>query len=86
MPNIRFDKFYRYNELTRLLKAYAKEYPHLIRLESIGKSYEGRDVWLVTMTNFKSGNEAEKPAMWVDANLHASEVTGSAAALFLINT
>jgi murein tripeptide amidase MpaA len=67
------------------LKAYAKEYPNLIRLESIGKSYEGRDMWLVTATNFKLGNEAEKPAMWVDGNLHASEVTGSTAALYLIH-
>ncbi len=86
MPDIRFDKFYRYNELTRLLKAYAKEYPNLIRVQSIGKSYEGRDVWLVTATNFKSGNDADKPALWVDANLHASEVTGSAAALYLIHS
>ena len=85
MPNTRFNKFYRYNELTRLLKAYAKEYPNLIRLESIGKSYEGREMWLLTATNFKLGNEAEKPAMWVDGNLHASEVTGSTAALYLIH-
>ena len=85
MPKIRFNKFYRYNELTRLLKEYAKEYPDLLRLESIGKSREGRDVWLVTATNFKSGEDSEKPALWVDANLHASEVTGSAAALYLIN-
>ena len=86
MPNTRFDKFYRYDELTRLLKAYVKEYPDLIRLESIGKSYEGRDVWLVTATNFKSGNDAEKPALWVDGNIHASEVTASAAALYLIHS
>lgn len=85
MPNIRFNKFYRYNELTRLLKEYAKEYPDLIRLESIGKSHEGRDVWLVTATNFKSGEAAEKPALWVDGNIHASEVTASAAALYLVN-
>lgn len=86
MPKIRFDKFYRYNELTRLLKDYAKEYPNLIRLESIGKSQEGRAVWLVTATNFKSGSESEKPALWVDGNLHASEVTGSTAALYLIHS
>ena len=82
MPKIRFDKFYRYNELTRLLKSYVKEYPDLIRLESIGKSHEGRDVWLVTATNFKSGEDEEKPAFWVDGNIHASEVTASAAALW----
>jgi murein tripeptide amidase MpaA len=86
MPKIRFNKFYRYNELTRLLKAYAKEYPSLIRLESSGKSHEGRDVWLVTATNFKSGKDAEKPAFWVDGNIHASEVTTSTAALYLIHS
>lgn len=85
MPKVRFDKFYRYKELTRILKSYAKEYPDLIHLESIGKSHEGRDVWLVTATNFKSGSDAEKPALWVDGNLHASEVTGSTAALYLIH-
>ena len=85
MPKVRFDKFYRYNELSRILKSYAKEYPNLIRLESIGKSGEGRDVWLVTATNFKSGSDVEKPALWVDGNLHASEVTGSTAALYLID-
>lgn len=85
MPKVRFDKFYRYKELTRILKSYAREYPDLIRLESIGKSGEGRDVWLVTATNFKSGSDSEKPALWVDGNLHASEVTGSTAALYLIH-
>ncbi|MGB8981368.1 MAG: M14 family metallopeptidase [Anaerolineales bacterium] len=86
MPKPRFNKFYRYHELTRLLKDYAREYPNLLRLESIGKSYEGRDVWLVTVTNFKSGQDADKPAFWVDGNIHASEVTASAAALYLIHS
>jgi murein tripeptide amidase MpaA len=86
MPNVKFNRFYRYSELTQILKAYAKEYPSLIKVDSIGKSYEGRDVWLVTVTNFKAGNDAEKPAFWVDGNIHASEVTASAAALYLINT
>lgn len=85
MPKTRFDKFYRYDELTDLLKAYAKEYPNLIRVESIGKSYEGRDVWLVTATNFQLGSDAEKPAFWLDGNIHASEVTASAAALYFIH-
>lgn len=86
MVKPKFNKFYRYEEFTRLLKAYAKEYPDLVRLESIGKSHEGRDVWLITATNFKSGDDAEKPALWVDGNIHASEVTASAAALYFINT
>jgi murein tripeptide amidase MpaA len=86
MPKTRFNTFYRYPELTRLLREYAKEYPDLIRLESIGKSHEGRDVWLVTVTNFESSGDTEKPAFWVDGNIHASEVTASAAALYLIHS
>ncbi len=86
MPRPRFNKFHRYDELTKLLKAYAKEYPKLFKLESIGKSHEGRDVWLITATNFKSGEDADKPAFWVDGNIHASEVTASAACLYFIHT
>jgi murein tripeptide amidase MpaA len=86
MPRPRFNKFYRYDELTKLLKAYVKEYPNLFKLESIGKSYEGRDVWLITATNFKSGADADKPALWADGNIHASEVTASAACLYFIHT
>ncbi|HNN13892.1 MAG TPA: M14 family zinc carboxypeptidase, partial [Anaerolineales bacterium] len=85
MPHVQFDRFYRYADLTRILKAYAKEYPNLIQLETIGKSHEGREVWMVTATNFKSGKDAEKPAIWVDGNIHATEVTASAATLYLIH-
>ena len=86
MPRPHFNKFYRYDELTQLLKAYVKEYPHLFKIESIGKSYEGRNVWLITATNFKTGDDADKPALWVDGNIHASEVTASAACLYFIHT
>ena len=86
MPDVKFNRFYRYAELTRILKSYAKEFPKLIRMESIGKSHEGRDVWLLTATNFKSGNDGEKPAFWVDGNIHAAEVTASSAALYLIHS
>ncbi len=84
MPAIRFDRFHRYAELTRILKVLAREHPSLLRLESIGKSYEGRDVWLVTLTNFATGLDTEKPAFYVDGNLHATEVAGCAACLYLI--
>ncbi len=86
MPRPRFYKFYRYDELTQLLQAYVKEYPKLFKLESIGKSYEGRDVWLITATNFKTGDDTDKPALWADGNIHASEVTASAACLYFIHT
>ena len=86
MPKAHFNKYYRYDELTSLLQAYARDYPKLLKLESIGKSHEGRDVWLITATRFETGPDAEKPALWVDGNMHASEVAASMAALYHIHS
>ncbi len=82
---IQFDRFYRYAEFTQLLKDFASRYPDLIALESAGKSFEGRDIWIITATNRKTGAAEDKPAFWVDANIHAAELAGSAACLYLID-
>jgi len=86
MPSIAFDRFYRYADLTKLLQAIALEHPDLAEIESIGKSHEGRDIWVVTVTNTKTGPATEKPAFWVDGNIHATEVAASAATLYFLHT
>jgi murein tripeptide amidase MpaA len=85
VPAVEFDRFYRYDELTEILRGWAEESPNLFRLDSIGHSFEGREIWLATITNFDTGPDLEKPAFLIEANIHAIEVTGSAAALHLIN-
>lgn len=85
MPEVAFDRFYRYEELTQILHAFAEEYPYLVRVESAGKSYEGRDIWVVTVTRFETGADTEKPAFWADGNIHATEVSASSAVLYLLN-
>ena len=56
MPAIAFDRFYRYADLTAIPAARS---PPNIRssssIESIGKSHEGRDIWVVTVTNAATG-------------------------------
>ena len=85
MPQVFFDRYYRYDALTEILQAFTREYPLLASLESIGRSYEGRDIWLMTITNKETGPAEDKPAIWADANIHASEVSPSSATLYLIN-
>jgi murein tripeptide amidase MpaA len=85
MPDLTFDTYYRYDDLTEILRSFAQEYPHLVRIESIGQSHEGRDVWLATVTRFETGEDVDKPALWVDGNIHASEVSPSTASLYLIH-
>jgi murein tripeptide amidase MpaA len=82
---IRFDRYYRYADVTRFLRQFAKDRPDVFRFESMGKSYEGRDIWVCTITRFRTGPAEEKPAFWVDGNIHATEVSGSAACLYLIS-
>jgi murein tripeptide amidase MpaA len=82
---MRFDTYLRYAELTRALQSLAAAHPSLLRIESIGRSFEGRDIWLATATRFDSGADREKPALWVDGNIHATEVAGSMACLYLLH-
>ncbi|MEK7322369.1 MAG: M14 family metallopeptidase [Pseudomonadota bacterium] len=85
MPDIRFDQYYRYDALSALLYAFAARHPALMRLASIGKSHEGRDIWLATLTAFAHGDDRDKPAFWVDGNIHAPELAGSTACLYFIH-
>lgn len=85
MIDLRFDKLYRYDELMAALDALAAARPDLVTLECIGRSYEGREITLATVTNERTGPHHEKPAVWVDANIHSTEVTGSTAALHLLH-
>jgi murein tripeptide amidase MpaA len=82
---VRFDRFYTYAELTETLEAWAKELPSLLRVESIGQSYEGREIPIATVTNTETGPPEEKPAIFVHAQIHAMEFTGTTAALSLLD-
>jgi len=81
-----FDRFHRYDELTAVLHAFAQRRPDLFRVESIGASHEGRDIWIVVATNPGTGPDADKPGFWVDGNIHAGELTASTACLYLLKT
>ncbi|MCO5186265.1 MAG: M14 family metallopeptidase [Anaerolineae bacterium] len=83
--DIRFDTYYRYDAITQFLHNWPEKYPDLCRLSSIGKSYQDRDIWLLTITNFDTGPDTEKPAFWIDGNIHSVELSASSAALYLIN-
>ncbi|MGZ5572721.1 MAG: M14 family metallopeptidase [Usitatibacter sp.] len=83
---LRFDRFYRYDDLTSHLRAFAHRRPDLFTVESIGRSHGGRDIWVVTVTHTASGAAADRPAFWVDGNIHAAELTASTACLYFLHT
>lgn len=83
--NYDFDRFLRYDEMLAWLEEKAKKFPSLLTLDSYGSSYKGRSLILATITNSSTGAADTKPAHWIDANIHATEVTGGVAALYVIN-
>ena len=75
----------RYNDhagITDLLKKIAKAYPNLARLESIGKSFEGRDLWCIAISDYSKGDATKKPGMYIDGNIHSNETQGSEFAMY----
>lgn len=71
-------RYLRHGEIEAQLRAWATEFPDLVRLTSIGKSREGRDLWLATLG---PRPEEARPSVWVDGNMHAGELSGSSVAL-----
>lgn len=57
---LRFDRYYNYEEVTEALNALHKAYPEMIRLEVLGKSEEGRDIYALKINNPKTGAELSK--------------------------
>jgi hypothetical protein len=79
---IRWDVYHRYDELTSVLHQLAAAHPELCRLSSIGRTYQGREIWCLEITNYATGPAAHKPGFQIDGNTHAGEVTGCAVALY----
>ncbi len=67
-----------YAALMAQLGTWAQQHPEFVRLSVLGKSAEGRDIPLLTLG---CNPDTLRPAVWVDGNMHASEVCGCSVAL-----
>lgn len=79
-----YDHYYTYSEIESFFDTAVAEYPTLAEKISIGKSQEGRDIWCLILTNKETGLHTDKPAIYIDGNIHAGEVTASHVCLHTI--
>ncbi|MFO7769275.1 MAG: M14 family metallopeptidase [bacterium] len=82
--DLRFDRYYSFPQMEEVLRELEQAYPKFLELVSIGKSWEGRDMWLMIVNNPDTGPHEEKTAFWVDGNIHGNEIQGVEINLYLI--
>lgn len=72
------ERYLSYDDLVAQLRAWADAYPTLVRLSTLGKTPEGRDLWCLTLG---PDPDRARPTVLIDGNMHATELCGSSVAL-----
>jgi hypothetical protein len=77
-------RYHTYAEMTSALQTLAGAHKTIARVESIGKTRGGRDVWAVEIANPAGVPPAKRPALLVAANFEGDHLVGSEIALSIV--
>ena len=80
--DLRFDHYRDYTKLVAESKALAAAHPTLLTYIELGKSSEGRAIFALILNNPKTGRDTDKPAMYIDGNIHGNEIQASETVLY----
>src|SRR5512136_1246529 len=64
--SLTFNKYHSANVIYTWLERWAANYPDLVDFYEVGKSYEGRPIVQITITNKKTGKDTDKPAAYFE--------------------
>jgi hypothetical protein len=79
-----WDRWLDHDEIGERMQLMARTWPEFLTLQSLGESYGGREMWLMTVNNPDTGNEMDKAGMFVEANVHGNEIQGAEVVLYTI--
>ncbi len=77
-------QYHTYETLTQALQTVAADHPNLVRVFSIGQSVQGRELWVVKITDNPDVEEDEPEVRYVAA-MHGDEVVGKEMCVYLID-
>jgi Zinc carboxypeptidase len=80
--DVRWNRYHDYREATEILKNLASSHPNLVRVQSLGKSYGGRDMWVATIGFVDAPSGETRPAFWIDGGIHANEIQATEVVLY----
>ena len=79
-----WDRWLDHDEIGERLRLMQRTWPDFLTLQSVGKSFGGRDMWVMTINNPRTGPELDKAAMYIEANVHGNEIQGAEVTLYTI--
>ncbi len=82
--DLTWDRWLDHDEISDRLRTMQSTWPEMLTLQSLGESYGGREMWLMTINNPKTGKELDKAAMFIEANVHGNEIQGAEVILYTI--
>jgi Zinc carboxypeptidase len=80
---LRFDRYHTAEVVYGWLRRWVTQYPELIEVSEVGRSFEGRPILLAAITNRRTGSPLDKPAALFEGGRHSGEITGSESVLWL---
>jgi len=75
--------YHDYDALTEELERLASTYPELTELTSAGRSVQGRELWLMKISDRAAVDEDEPKLLYI-ANMHGDEVVGRELMIYLV--
>jgi hypothetical protein len=81
---IDFKHYHTSAEIEMWMQKWAEQYPDLVELYQVGRSFGGHTLWQMTLTNRKTGKHTDKPAALFDAGRHSGEISGTESAFYLM--
>uniref|UniRef100_A0A3Q1G7H1 Carboxypeptidase D, a n=1 Tax=Acanthochromis polyacanthus TaxID=80966 RepID=A0A3Q1G7H1_9TELE len=79
-----YNKYYNYVELTERLHSLAQKYPLIANLSSIGQSVEGRELWVMRITEDPNRDTPGKPKFKYVGNMHGDETVSRQVLVYLV--
>ncbi|MFN2564475.1 MAG: M14 family zinc carboxypeptidase, partial [Gemmatimonadaceae bacterium] len=70
-------------EIEAFMRQWAERRPEIVELYEVGKSFAGRPIWQLTLTNKKTGKDTDKPAAFFEGGRHSGEITATESAFYL---
>jgi len=78
-----YEYFHTYAETEAAIDKVVRDHPDIAQKFSIGKSYEGREIWALKLTQDVSGPTEGKPEVMINGLMHARERASSELAIYM---